>query len=78
MIIYIKTFTGKTIPLEVESSETVENVKNKLLDGKGIPTDQDNLLFSGKPLMDDRTLSDYNIQQDSVLELAWGSKEKEI
>ena len=67
--IFIKTLTGKTLTIVVRKEDTVENLKQKIQDREGIPSNEQRLIYAGKELHGNRILSDYNISKDATLHL---------
>ena len=69
MQLFVKTLTGKTVSIEVEEGESIEDVKNKIAEKEGIPPEQQRLIFGGQQLQDSKTLDDYDVGDDATLHL---------
>ena len=69
MQLFVKTLTGKTVSIEVEEGESIEDVKAKIAEKEGIPPEQQRLIFGGQQLQDAKTLGDYDVGDDATLHL---------
>ena len=67
--IFVREAVGRTFTLEVEPSDAIANVQTKIQEQVGIPSDQQRLVFAGRPLDGARTLEDYDIQRESTIDL---------
>merc|ERR1739845_86337 len=69
IMIKVKTLTGKEIEIDIELTDTVERIKERVEEKEGIPPVQQRLIFAGKQMNDEKTAKDYNIEGGSVLHL---------
>ena len=65
----IKTLTGKTFRLDVDPDYSVYTLKSLIKDKEGIPIDRQRVIYAGRQLEDDRLVSDYGIQNESIIHL---------
>mmetsp|Transcript_7845 Transcript_7845/g.9339 ORF Transcript_7845/g.9339 Transcript_7845/m.9339 type:complete len:88 (+) Transcript_7845:263-526(+) len=69
MQLMVKTLDGKTVTVDAEEEDTIEDIKNKIMEKEGVPIDQQRLIFGGKQLDSEKTLADYDVQEDSTLHM---------
>ena len=72
-MIKVKTLTGKEIEIDIELTDTVERIKERVEEKEGIPPVQQRLIFAGKQMNDEKTAKEYNIEGGSVLHLVSSS-----
>lgn len=64
---FVKTLTGKTIPVELEKTTTIRTLSSKMFESEGTPHHRMRFIFNGKRLEDDKTFEEYDIQSDSTV-----------
>jgi ubiquitin len=69
MQIFVRTITGKNLTLEVDPTDSVKALKEKIQEKEAIPESQQRLIFAGKQLADERTMADYNVQNSAQISL---------
>ncbi|MDD2789855.1 MAG: ubiquitin-like protein [Sulfurimonas sp.] len=69
MQLFVKTFTGNTIGLEVDPSDSIENVKGKILDKVSVAVGPFYILYNGITLEEGKTLDDYHVAKESILQI---------
>ena len=69
MQLFVKTLDGKTLTVDAEEEDTIEDIKNRIMEKEGVPTDQQRLIFGGKQLEGQKTLADYDVQEDSTFHM---------
>ncbi|VDL62650.1 unnamed protein product [Hymenolepis diminuta] len=69
MLIKVKTLVGKEIEIDIDQTDKIERIKERIEEKEGIPPPQQRLIFSGKQMNDEKTVQEYKIQGGSVLHL---------
>ncbi|CAF1600340.1 unnamed protein product [Rotaria magnacalcarata] len=69
MMIKVKTLTGREIEVDIDGTDKIERIKERVAEKEGIPPPQQRLIFGGKQMLDDKTVNDYNVTAGSVLHL---------
>eukprot|EP00210_Caulerpa_lentillifera_P000316 g309.t1 len=72
MMIKVKTLTGKEIEIDIDPTDTIFRIKERVEEKEGIPPVQQRLIFAGKQMNDDKQAKEYNIEGGSVLHLVRG------
>jgi len=67
MQIFVKALTGKTLTFDVEPSDSIESIKDKIFDKEGVALEVQMLVFGGKRLENGKTLAEYKIEENSML-----------
>ncbi|KAK2461312.1 hypothetical protein APHAL10511_006839 [Amanita phalloides] len=68
-VMLIKTLTGKEIELDIDSSDKITRIKEKVEEQSGVPPQQQRLIFGGRQMPDERMVSEFNISAGAVLHL---------
>ena len=69
MQLFVKTLSGKTVSIECEESDKIEDVKAKIEEKEGVPVDQQRLIFAGKQLDGQKTLQECGINEGDSLSM---------
>ena len=69
MPVLIEASAGSPFAVNIETTDTIGKLKEKIQEHQGIPPDQQRLIFQGKQLEDDFQVAYYNLQKNSIIYL---------